>query len=404
MCYQRGVTVDRDALLFIAEGVTELAGFGTAAISVVRGEDLETVAVVGDELARKELEGSRTPTRLVLAELEMAEDWGPLKFVPHERDAHHLDGYSYIPPLAVHDSPDAWHPRDLLCAMLTDDEGRLRGMLSVDVPHDGMRPGAEQRRILEVYARQAGRAVITLLERDELDGLAEHRGQLIDVLSHQLQNPVAAISGNLELLLQDLEPGDPSERGLRAIERATARIISMVADLLSLAGVDDPDRPLVPSRVDLGEVARDAVDLLAAEAGRSRLTLSVTASEGDHVVEGDRAELDAVVTNLVSNAVKYSWPGGVVSVSLDPAELRGQPAVALAVRDRGIGIGEHERHRIFEEFYRSGHSEVRSRPGTGLGLAIVDRVVRRHRGHIELDSHPGEGSTFTVRLPVTYLQ
>ena len=148
-------------------------------------------------------------------------------------------------------------------ALLEDDAGELRGVLSVDVPRNGLRPDAEQRRVIEQHARQAGRAVVTLLERHEFEhgmqrerATSDYRGQLIDALSHQLQNPVAAITGNLELLFDNLEPGDPSERPLRAIERATGRIQSMIQDLLALAKVNNPDRPLHEVEVDLAALVR----------------------------------------------------------------------------------------------------------------------------------------------------
>src|SRR4051812_20310834 len=101
---------DGAALQLIAEGVTELAGFDVAAISVVRDGVLHTAAVAGDDTAKRELAGLRTPVDVVLAELENAEDWGLLNFVPFERETGILDGYSWIPAMDVSDEPDAWYP------------------------------------------------------------------------------------------------------------------------------------------------------------------------------------------------------------------------------------------------------------------------------------------------------
>ena len=234
---------DRAALQFIAEGVTELAGFGVAAIGVVRDGMLHTVAVAGDDEASEELRDIQTPVEALLAELENAEDWGAFKFVPHEREGSHLTAYKWIPDLEVADAPDAWHPHDLLCSLLTDADGELRGVLSIDVPHDGKRPGPEQRRILELYARQAERAVITALERGEIArdlaqerAVAEYRSQLVDVLSHEVQNPLTVILHNAELLLEEGHHDDLTVRGLEAIQRGAERIQVMGADLLVLAG------------------------------------------------------------------------------------------------------------------------------------------------------------------------
>lgn len=163
----------RDALQTIAEGVTDLAGFGIAAISVVRDDGkLELIAIAGDDGGAEEIRGRRTPVASLMTELEKADDWGLLKFVPHER----LDlgtgeeAWGWVPgsDLTPATGPDAWHPLDMLVAPLYDDQGVLRGTLAMDVPLDGRRPGVAQRRVLHIYAEQAGRAVVTALEREAL--------------------------------------------------------------------------------------------------------------------------------------------------------------------------------------------------------------------------------------------
>jgi signal transduction histidine kinase len=398
--------VDAAALQFIAEGVTELAGFALAAISIVHEGRLHTIAIAGDDPARAEVSTLYPPIATVLDELEAAEDWGPLKFVPHERQKNALADYSYVPDLEPLDAPDAWHPEDLLLALLEDDAGELRGILSVDIPRNGLRPDAEQRRVLEVYARQAGRAIITLLERQEFEhgmrrerATAAYRGQLIDALSHQLQNPVAAITGNLELLLEELPPGDGSERSLRAIERATGRIQAMITDLLALAKVNNPDRPLHEVEVDLAAVVREVVEQVSAEATAHDVTLDLRLPRARLLVLGDPGELEDLVANLMSNAVKYSDPGDVVTACIQRVVEGGTTYLELAICDEGIGIAEEEQGRLFEEFFRSESPAARSRPGTGLGLAVVERVVHRHRGRIEVESQLGEGTTFRVLLP-----
>ena len=160
----------REALQLIAEGVTQLAGFGIASITVVRNGMLESVAVAGNEQAKAELDGTSTPVARVEAELEKADDWGLLRFVPHERlDPGLGDTWGWVPDIdPIDDAPDAWHPLDLLIAPLYDDEGELRGCLAMDLPVDGRRPGEAQRALLNKYAEQAGRAVVVALEREEL--------------------------------------------------------------------------------------------------------------------------------------------------------------------------------------------------------------------------------------------
>jgi signal transduction histidine kinase len=397
---------DRAALQFIAEGVTELAGFGVAAIGVVRDGVLHTVAVAGDDEASEELRDTQTPVEALLAELENAEDWGAFKFVPHEREGSHLTAYQWIPDLDVADAPDAWHPHDLLCSLLTDADGELRGVLSIDVPHDGRRPGPDQRRILELYARQAERAVITALERGEIArdlaqerAVAEYRSQLVDVLSHEVQNPLTAILHNAELLLEEGRHDDLTVRGLEAIQRGAERIQVMGADLLVLARVGNPVRPLATT-VDLVAVARDACELLAAEAQQRSVVVRLVAEAESLPVLGDPQDLDAVVGNLVSNAIKYSEPGGRVRVLVRRCTGPQDAKAELVVEDDGVGIAEDERGRVFEEFFRSADPRVRERAGTGLGLAIVERAVSRHGGSVDVESTPDAGTRFRVLLPL----
>jgi signal transduction histidine kinase len=160
--------VFRDGLQLIAEGVTELVGFGVAVVSVVRNDQLEVVAVAGDEKVRSEIHGTRTPIDTLQAELDKADSWGLMQFVPHERLNDEVLATGWVPDIEPLDLPDAWHPLDLLIAPLYGSDGQLLGTMAIDLPIDGRRPGPEQRRMLEKYAAQAGRAVVTALERERL--------------------------------------------------------------------------------------------------------------------------------------------------------------------------------------------------------------------------------------------
>lgn len=155
-------------LQLIAEGVTELAGFKVAAISVVRDQDFEVVAVSGDDDARHQLEGSRTPVAMMIELMEMADSWGSLRFVPHDRVGTHAGLNDWVPTFTPLDLPDAWQPEDMLFAPIYDTGGLLQGIVAVDLPADGRRPGPEQRRLVEKYALQAGRAVLTAVDREKL--------------------------------------------------------------------------------------------------------------------------------------------------------------------------------------------------------------------------------------------
>ncbi len=165
------VPVVHDALQLIAESVVDLAGFGVAVINVLSEDDgkFETVAVAGDESAREQLLTARQTVRSIQMELDRADEWGMLRFVPAERLTEDLEVHHWIPDIEVGDSPDSWDPMDLLIAPLYDDAGHMLGTLSMDVPHDGKRPDETKRALLNKYAAQAGRAVLTEVARRRLE-------------------------------------------------------------------------------------------------------------------------------------------------------------------------------------------------------------------------------------------
>src|SRR5689334_10946509 len=156
-----------EALLVIAEGITQLAGFEVAAVSVVRdSQHMQVMAVAGSEEARETLQGTFTPITRLMEELEHAQDWGMFKFVAHEALDSQMESWGWVPDLEPVEGEDAWHPLDLLVAPLYGPDGELRGTLSIDVPTDGRRPDEPHRRILNRYAEQAARALYIAVERE----------------------------------------------------------------------------------------------------------------------------------------------------------------------------------------------------------------------------------------------
>jgi len=252
---------------------------------------------------------------------------------------------------------------------------------------------------LEV-GRDLGRAVLNAraLERErelvrELKALDDYKSKLIATLSHELKSPLAAMLANIEFLQATTELEPRVSRVLGAVDRGAARLVRVVEDLLLLAKVGDPNTPLLTRPVFLRDVVEDVVHLTSlADQGRVQVS---TESEEPVVAFGDPAEIDILVTNLVSNAVKYSPPGAPVAVRLSRAGAE----VCIECRDSGIGISSADQDNLFNEFFRSEAADVRAQAGTGLGLTIVERIVTRHSGRIEVDSELGRGSTFRVFLP-----
>ncbi|MGN6253166.1 MAG: sensor histidine kinase [Marmoricola sp.] len=224
--------------------------------------------------------------------------------------------------------------------------------------------------------------------------LDRYKGDLIATITHELKTPLTTITGHLELLEDNPHLDEGARTSLAALQRGSTRLTALVEDLLLLSRVSDAAATRTVGPVDLRTLVAEAADLVWLDADRRTITL-MTHLAPDAIVEGDASELALLVTNLVSNAVKYTPDGGRVDVTLTAAPGR----VCLVVRDTGIGISATDQEHLFEEFFRSPDPEARSRPGTGLGLAIVARVTERAGGTIEVASTPGRGSTFTVVLP-----
>lgn len=230
---------------------------------------------------------------------------------------------------------------------------------------------------------------------DELQQLDDYRVHLIETLSHEMRTPLTVISGNLEML-SEVPLDEEATRFREAITRGASRMQHVVDDLLLLAAVSHPREPLVRAPVDVRDVVHEVCALVATTAAAKGVGLHVDATAGDDlVVLGHAPEIDRLVSNLVSNAVKYTRSGGSVRI----CAVRRSGSVVVEVTDTGIGISEADQAGLFTSFYRTTNPDALRESGTGLGLSIVAHIAQRHGGTVGLDSRLGEGTTFTVTLP-----
>jgi len=258
---------------------------------------------------------------------------------------------------------------------------------------------AEAQAALEM-GRDLGRAIrnarLYAVERRvaaELREADRSKTQLFSTVSHELKNPLASIVGHVELLRQ--EPDANGDWSLGVIERNTERLQSLVDDLLTLSRVSDPDRAMPEADVDLGAVSRDVVDMFRPRADTQQVSLTFDREERLPLVRGSAGDLERVVQNLVSNAVKFTPAGGKVAVSVATRRDR----VVLECTDDGLGISPEDQEGLFTEFFRGTNPETLQVPGTGLGLSIAQRVVTRHGGRIDVESELGRGTSIRLLLP-----
>ncbi len=255
----------------------------------------------------------------------------------------------------------------------------------------------QQEAVMEV-GRTLGRVVLNarLYGRErhlvgELQELDRYKGELIATISHELKTPLTSIMGHIELL-EDLDTGIGS---VEAISRNADRLNRLVQNLLNYSQIQDK-RETVRRPVDLRALAEQSMELMTMQAEQGRVVMTLELPDEPVIVTADPDDLGKVIDNLVSNAVKYSRPDGMVHLEVGSD---GQHAYVQCA-DNGLGISGADQVHLFSAFHRSSNPEALSIPGTGLGLAISRRIAHMHGGEIIVASELGKGSTFRLRLPL----
>ena len=250
-------------------------------------------------------------------------------------------------------------------------------------------------RIESAYrAREDGEARALDSEARALDSEDRMRRFVADA-SHELRTPLTSVKGLAEFYLQQGETASRAEvtRLMTGIQQEATRMGRLVDDLLLLARFDE-DRPLETHPVDLASVAAEAVgSTLAVQPGRP---LTLLAAPEPVIVSADAARLRQVIDNLIGNALQHTPAGTPVAVTVAVTADQGQ----LTVADTGPGLSTEQASRVFERFYRTDRARNRASGGTGLGLSIVAALVAAHGGTVTVDTAPGHGAAFSVRLPL----
>jgi signal transduction histidine kinase len=300
-----------------------------------------------------------------------------------------IDGYEVCRRLRAQEET-----KDLLIAHLSavsvSREDRVRG-LAQGADAYWTTPIEEEELLanIEALMRLQSRAQAAVRARDEF----------LSIAAHELKTPITAMRLNLERILHRVsrEPGDTLPRsvihaGMTPALHQLGRLQQLLDTLLDVSRSAVHRLKLDVETVDLAELARDVAQRLAAPARAASVELSLALPPEPAILFGDRLRLEQVATNLLTNAFKY---GGGKPVHLQVREL--EDTVALTVKDQGIGIAPADQARIFNRFERAAGAETSD--GLGLGLFIVKEIVSAHGGTISVESQPGHGATFEVRLP-----
>lgn len=313
---------------------------------------------------------------------------------------------------------DVWSRReDAESFVRVDREVMERGTPMLDIEEPLLRPDGQQRMLLTskvpirnehgdvtgllgIYADITERKQMELdlqKAKEAADAAARAKGEFLTVMSHELRTPLSLITGPIESLLSNPdEPLSPRVRAdLERIQRSGRRLRRLVDDVLDYQKIEAGKMQVDWEAVDVGELVTDMVEEARPAAERSGIRLSAEVDPAVRTVPLDRRKFEKIALNLLSNALKFTPPGGRVKVL-----LRGLDGVfEFAVEDTGPGIPADKKHLLFQRFQQIDASATRKHEGTGIGLSLAKELTELMGGTLEVESAPGAGARFTARLP-----
>ncbi|MGH3030512.1 MAG: GAF domain-containing sensor histidine kinase [Gaiellaceae bacterium] len=363
--------------------------FERLAVVLATGDRAEVMAVAGQSAERPFPVGSSRPIKGSILEDILADGQTLVR-----GDMEEEGGY----PEEVHLAAAGLRSR--IVAPLAAGE-RTIGILSV-CRGEVNAFSADEVEMMTLLARQVATVVQNIrvyeAERnaaEELRRLSALRADFVSLVSHELRAPMASVIGCAQTLRQrwrELAP-DQRESFLALIEGETARLATLIGDVLDTSRIEAGTFPFTFGQVDLEELVREASDVV--RLGQEEVGVQMSVTSRIPPVRGDRERLRQLLLNLLSNAVKYTVAGDEVEVTAASED----GAVAVSVADHGPGIPREEQRLIFEKFGRVNQGG-KAKPGAGLGLFIARSIAEAHGGSLEVESEPGAGATFTLRLPL----
>ncbi len=233
---------------------------------------------------------------------------------------------------------------------------------------------------------------------DELERAEQQRRNLTADIAHELRTPLHIIQGNLEGLLDGVYQSTPEH--INATLDETRLLTRLVNDLQTLSLAETGQLPLHPTRFLLADLIQDLTSSFSSQAASLGIDLKTSLADPNQELTADYDRLNQVMSNLISNALRHTPKGGIISVETGPAS-NAERSVRIQVKDTGAGIASEDLPFIFDRFWRGDKSRS-ERTHSGLGLAITKQLIHAHGGTIEVQSEgvPGKGTTFTIELPI----
>ncbi|MFQ5949614.1 MAG: ATP-binding protein, partial [Nitrospiria bacterium] len=324
--------------------------------------DMTEHIILMNPAARKMLLGS--------GQRPVADDLSAFSHIPHLREIFQNPAEVATHEIEVHD-PGLASSRVILASSVPfkDERGHLLG--KVAVLHD----------------------ITSLKEVDRL------KSEFVSQVSHDLRTPLTAIKGYIDNM-QDGIAGDLTERQkdyLYRMSKNAGRLVRLISDLLDVSRMESAKMELNLTSLSLHDLIAEVVNAIRPIAAEKNLKVVLNKFEGKSQLQGDWDKLEQVITNLLDNAIKFTPPGGRITITLK----QDQRSLKTAIRDTGIGISPEEQSRIFDRFYQTERESSAYAKGTGLGLFIAKTLIELHGGQIRVTSEVGKGSEFAFTLPIT---
>jgi two-component system sensor histidine kinase BaeS len=227
---------------------------------------------------------------------------------------------------------------------------------------------------------------------EHLGESAEQRRIFMADVTHELRTPLAVIQGNIEGMIDGVYPAD--EEHLKAVLEETQLLDRLVDDLRTLSLAESGALHLKKEPTDLAILIKETREIFQSQANLSGILINVEAQNDTGLIELDGERIQQVLSNLISNALRYTSPGGTIEVRYKVIPNEAERWAQIEVQDTGEGIAVQDLPHVFERFYKGSDSK-----GMGLGLPIVKTLVEAHGGTISVESQPGQGTTFTILIP-----
>jgi signal transduction histidine kinase len=223
------------------------------------------------------------------------------------------------------------------------------------------------------------------------------KSSFMSTVSHEFKSPLTSIRQMTEMLVRDRVPSlERKQKYYSTILQQSERLSHLIDNILDFTKMEEGHKGFCFEKADIIPAVRDIVELFREVMANKGFQINLAIPEVLPHVVVDREAVELVVYNLIDNACKYSGESKVIDIQLFQADRN----IIISVRDYGIGIRKEDQEKIFSRFYRAGEELTQSVKGSGIGLAIVKQIVDAHKGEITVDSTPGNGSIFSVKLPL----